>query len=549
MIVFVGAVAAGATGAFFSDTETSSGNTFAAGDIDLQIDNESYVTNVAGVLVASEANTWAMSNLTDQLFFSFEDVKPGDIGEDTISIHVGSNDAWACMAADITATPENTLVDPETDAGDVGPANGDNGELQNYLNFTFWKDDGDNVFEVGETVITQLTGPAGTIFNGNWLPIADSLNGPALTGNVTSYIGKAWCFGTLTPSAVTQDGLGKVGTPSNPNNVANGPLVRGTGITCDGSGSNNDAQTDGVVVDVSFQAVQARNNAQFACSSLPAFVGGTPTQGPTVGSNFTAYTVGDTCDVTVDDTGGNQALDTIAEGIATASGGQTVCVADGTYTGPIEVNKNITLASINGPSVTTINGGVKITSSDATVKGFTVNTGIVSGEPNPVGFYVASGSNILIDSNDIDGNSVALSSGVLFVTGAAYTNVDVTNNDIHHNNAGIYTNPHTGIIDINTNDIFDNNAGIGGLMGASVTNNEFTHTVAAQEAIGTDSTFDSNVATAHFNNFLNGIKLNDYGAVAIVNAEDNFWNTGGVSQTTAGQVDFTPETLVQYMHN
>ncbi|HYF13099.1 MAG TPA: TasA family protein, partial [Candidatus Paceibacterota bacterium] len=94
-IVFAGALVVGATGAFFSDTETSTGNTFAAGEIDLRIDNTSYVTNNAGVLVASPNNTWALSDLTNQLFFSFADLKPGDIGEDTISIHAGSNDAWA----------------------------------------------------------------------------------------------------------------------------------------------------------------------------------------------------------------------------------------------------------------------------------------------------------------------------------------------------------------------------------------------------------------------------------------------------------------------
>ncbi len=266
VVVFVAALSWGATGAFFSDSETSTGNTFTAGDIDLQIGNESYVTSTTtGALVASPSNSWAINNLTNQLFFSFDDVKPGDVGEDTIAVRVGSNDAWACMAADITATPENTLVDPETDAGDVGPALGDNGELQNFLNFTFWKDDGDNVYETGETQITQLTGQAGTIFNGSWLALADSANGPALVGDSTNYIGKAWCFGTLALAPVAQDGLGKTGS--------NGPLARGTGVTCDGSGNNNVAQTDGAVVDVSFQAVQSRNNGQFLCSSLPVFVG------------------------------------------------------------------------------------------------------------------------------------------------------------------------------------------------------------------------------------------------------------------------------------
>lgn len=260
MVVFVGALVAGATGAFFSDTETSIGNTFAAGDIDLKIDNTSYVTNNAGVLVASPQNSWTLADLTNQLFFSFADVKPGDIGEDTISIHAGSNDAFVCMAADITATPDNGTNDPEVAAGDLtpGPAGG---ELQDFLNFSFWNDDGDNVFEIGETVIPALTGSSSTIFSGAWSPVSST----TIPGGKTRYVAKAWCFGKLTPSAVLQDNL-----------TTSGPLLRGTGFTCDGSGANNIAQTDGITVDVSFYAVQARNNGQFSCTSLLPFVGRLP---------------------------------------------------------------------------------------------------------------------------------------------------------------------------------------------------------------------------------------------------------------------------------
>ena len=81
VIAFVSSLVFAGTQAFFSDTETSTGNTFSAGDIDLQIDNTSYVTNSEGVLVASDSNTWTLTDLTDELFFSFADVKPGDIGE------------------------------------------------------------------------------------------------------------------------------------------------------------------------------------------------------------------------------------------------------------------------------------------------------------------------------------------------------------------------------------------------------------------------------------------------------------------------------------
>src|SRR3989344_3164414 len=121
MIVFVGGLIVGATGAFFSDTETSTGNTFAAGELDLKIDNSSYgfdwnrpgEQNPTGVWGPNEANSWGLSNLTGQLFFDFHDLKPGDYGEDTISIHVDDNDAWACMALALAGTPENGQNEPE----------------------------------------------------------------------------------------------------------------------------------------------------------------------------------------------------------------------------------------------------------------------------------------------------------------------------------------------------------------------------------------------------------------------------------------------------
>lgn len=547
MIVFVGAVWAGATGAFFSDTETSTGNTFSAGDIDLQIDNESYVTNAAGVLVASPNNSWGMSNLTNQLFFSFADVKPGDIGEDTISVHAGSNNAWACMAADITATPENTLVDPEVDASDAGPANGDNGELQNFLNFTFWNDDGDNVLETGETQITQLTGPAGTIFNGNWLPIADSANGTAIAGNSTRYIGKAWCFGTLTASTTAQDGLGKTGT--------NGPLVRGTGFTCDGAGDNNIAQTDGISVDVSFQAVQTRNNGQFLCSSLPPFQGGGNAQRPTVGAALASYVAptGGQCNVTVDDNGGNPALDTIGEGIAAAAPGQTVCVLAGTYNEDVNVNKSITLAGA-GQATTIINGqlggqtgAVGIAANNVTVEGFQINA--ASGAVAALRIVgVHSGANIL--SNKI----TAATGGSAADTVGGQTNHTFSNNEFV-GAAGqpiVYVNGLASVNVASTNVDFTQNSftGAGSLAlgqeagASSITLNKFaaaTSFTDVEDWEGGNNYNQNNFNDAGLN--LQHSENANTGDNGITNAENNWWGDTDPSDGNVNanvDVDFTP---------
>lgn len=262
MIVFVGALAAGATGAFFSDTETSTGNTFAAGEIDLKVDNSSYgfdwnrpgAVNPTGVWGPNAANSWVLSDLTNQLFFSFADLKPGDYGEDTISLHV-QNNAYACMRMALASTTENLVNEPESKVPDL-TVGANEGELQNYLSFMFWNDDGDNVYEVGETIIPGLTGLPGAIFTGNWLTIADSAGGIQLAAGTTTYIGKGWCFGTMTA------------TPATPAANPNGPTPGNTGFTCSGAGDHNIAQTDGISVDVGFYSIQSRNNGQFVCSSL-----------------------------------------------------------------------------------------------------------------------------------------------------------------------------------------------------------------------------------------------------------------------------------------
>jgi len=95
-------MAAAATFAFFSDTETSTDNTFVAGVLDLKIDNESFYN---GQVYAG--TTWALDDLNGHLFFDFRDVKPGDWGEDTISLHVNDNDAWACLDIDLTSEDDN----------------------------------------------------------------------------------------------------------------------------------------------------------------------------------------------------------------------------------------------------------------------------------------------------------------------------------------------------------------------------------------------------------------------------------------------------------
>lgn len=249
-------IVSGLTGAFFSDTETSTGNTFAAGAIDLKVDNQSYYN---GVL--SEATSWGLDDLDNgRLFFNFLDLKPDDEGEDTISLHV-ENDAWACMDISLTSNDDNSSTEPEllVDTQDMEEDIWD-GELAQNIQMFWWADDGDNVYEVGENPISDsvqtLYGLATTTpFK---VALADSQHnvwtgtpGPMIAGEMPYYIAKAWCLGTLTLNPVP-DGQGV------------DPTVA-PGVSCDGTMLNNLTQTDGATLDIVFRAVQARHNDDFRC--------------------------------------------------------------------------------------------------------------------------------------------------------------------------------------------------------------------------------------------------------------------------------------------
>ena len=273
IIVAVAAVVVGATTAFFSDTETSPGNTLTAGGIDLKIDNTSYLN---GQL--NRGTTWQLSDLTNQLFFDFADMKPGDWGEDTISLHVFSNDAWACMNIQQTADDDVDCTEPELsddsscDDPDQDP---NDGELGSELNFVFWADDGDNVLEIGEHVF-QGPDSAHNLFDGTRWTLADSDDNiwtdnsdDPIIGSRDYWIGKAWCFGDLSPAPLPQSSGGGRATTT-PAEDGNGNGTPGEaadgGFLCDGSNVNNASQTDKKMADVRFYSEQSRNNAGFVCN-------------------------------------------------------------------------------------------------------------------------------------------------------------------------------------------------------------------------------------------------------------------------------------------
>lgn len=167
-------------------------------------------------------------------FWMFGDVKPGDYGTNIISLHAKDNDAWSCLLADNVNDDENDLIEPEADDGDTtfGPLG--NGELADLLEWFFWDDDGDGIYEPlsGET---PLAGPGAQIDT--------EIVQMSLTGNSTEYVGIAWCAGT---QAVDVNG----------------------NISCNGSNANNTTQTDSLTIDFMAYAEQQRHNQNFDCSDV-----------------------------------------------------------------------------------------------------------------------------------------------------------------------------------------------------------------------------------------------------------------------------------------
>ncbi len=123
------------TFSYFSDIEISTGNTFTAGTIDLKIDCDSYWWRDAPQgPIEMGSISFPERDLTIEKFFDWGDLKPGDFGEVTISLHVYENDAWLWLHID------NSEEGPGiTTEGEPLP---DNGELAENMPVLLWIDHG-----------------------------------------------------------------------------------------------------------------------------------------------------------------------------------------------------------------------------------------------------------------------------------------------------------------------------------------------------------------------------------------------------------------------
>jgi hypothetical protein len=215
------------------------GSTFATGSgtggLEMKIDSKTFYNGVLQPKLS-----WTLKHLQPwcDFFFKFLDVKPGDTGVNLISIHIKKNPAWVCLDFLNLKDRENGRNEPEGHED-----NNNQGELSKELEFFAWRDDGDNIFEVGEKpLFGTSTQNAAEVLKGKSYALADSKHLPAYVPNQTKYIGITWCAGDLTVNTTTAV------------------------ISCDATAMGNEAQTDSMKLDVALRAVSANQQKTFTCT-------------------------------------------------------------------------------------------------------------------------------------------------------------------------------------------------------------------------------------------------------------------------------------------
>ena len=207
IIVFVGAVVVGATGAFFSATVSSTGNVFTAGSVSLELDGYEHVGTVPEEYFISPAPEGGPSS------FSLADLKPLDTGTISGTLTNGANDAYVC--ARITGFSEES---PFRDMLAFRTGTGPGGSF------------GDIVDEI----------PVDTWF----APLPPSQQPAAalpLDANQQVPVAIQYCFGQF---------------------------IQGGGCELVPGLDYNPAQNQALAIDIEYYAVQQRNNEGFTCAGM-----------------------------------------------------------------------------------------------------------------------------------------------------------------------------------------------------------------------------------------------------------------------------------------
>lgn len=175
MVGVVSALAVGTTSAYFSDTETSTGNTFAAGTLDLNLDGAN--TNV--------------------IKFTLANLVPGDTGTGYWTIkNVGTINGYLDLESKSIVNDDNLCNEPETASPDTTCGAGE-GELGANLNVALFVDvDKDGVLDGEDTSLYTGT------LNGL---VAATVADISLNAGTEKYISMNWGIDSTVGNVIQSD--------------------------------------------------------------------------------------------------------------------------------------------------------------------------------------------------------------------------------------------------------------------------------------------------------------------------------------------------------
>ncbi|SFR32580.1 SipW-cognate class signal peptide [Halorubrum sodomense] len=244
----VGVASAGAglgTTAYFNDTETFANNELTAGSLDLFVHVDYSEDQGSYAQYSTEPGTYVDGNVVgiegqqiegEPLSIQVSDLKPGDSGEGEFCFSIVDNPAYMWMCGELTANDENGMTEPEMD-DDETP---DTGDLADAMEVTvsYCTPDGDGGNVIGDEIVSgslaevMLALQAGVPLSSDGdanAPLADrpTFDGvtEAFTDGEPNVDEQCVCFTWEVPTSV-----------------------------------ENEIQTDSVMFDFEFYAVQARHN-------------------------------------------------------------------------------------------------------------------------------------------------------------------------------------------------------------------------------------------------------------------------------------------------
>ena len=174
-ISLVSVVAVGATRAYFSDNETSTGNSFTAGTLDLNLDG-------------TNANV---------VKFSLTNLVPGNSGTAYWTIkNVGNVNGYLDMESKTVVNDDNNCNEPENlvDSGNCGAGQGELGANTNVVLFV--DDDHDGVVDSGD--VSLFTGTLDGL-------VAATIANIPLNANTEKYVSMNWIIPSTVENIIQSD--------------------------------------------------------------------------------------------------------------------------------------------------------------------------------------------------------------------------------------------------------------------------------------------------------------------------------------------------------